>query len=75
MRLARAVQGGGTLGGESRRAANLGMHMVTQPARRARRTGRTVMLVLDNGSAHTSQRSTAALGMLQGLAQVVWLPP
>ncbi len=33
------------------------------------------MLVLDNGSAHTSRRSTQVLAQLRDLVRVVWLPP
>jgi transposase len=51
------------------------VEMVTQLGQRARRTGRKVMLVLDNGSAHTSRRSTEVLQSLEGLVQVIWLPP
>lgn len=42
--------------------------------RRARATGRRIVLVLDNASAHTSARSRKALEQLAHLVQVFWLP-
>ena len=44
-------------------------------ARRARATGRRIVLVLDNASAHTSARSRKALDHLADLVRVFWLPP
>jgi len=41
---------------------------------RARRTGRRIVLVLDNGSAHTSRLSRAEIDKVKGLIQVFWLP-
>lgn len=41
---------------------------------RIRRTGKRVVLVLDNGSAHTSNRSTAELDRLKDVIRVLWLP-
>lgn len=48
--------------------------MLVQLAKRARRTGRLVVLVLDNGSAHKSKRSSEALEKLSRFVKVVWLP-
>jgi len=42
--------------------------------RRAKRTGKRILLVLDNGSAHTSKRSLAEIGRVKGLIRVFWLP-
>ena len=50
------------------------VEMVTQLGHRARRTGRLVVLVLDNGSAHKSGRSTRVLQQYEGLVQPFWLP-
>lgn len=41
---------------------------------RARRTGKLIILVLDNGSAHTSRRSRAELERLDDFLHVFWLP-
>jgi transposase len=49
--------------------------ILPQLADRVRRTGKKIILVLDNGSAHTSKRSKAALGELNGKIEVFWLPP
>lgn len=43
-------------------------------ADRARRTGRRIRLVLDNGSSFTSRGSRAALQRLRKWIQVFWLP-
>lgn len=43
-------------------------------AERARRTGRRIILVLDNGSTYTSQGSLAALQRLREWIRVFWLP-
>jgi len=51
------------------------VEMVTQLGQRAKRTGKRVVLVLDNGSAHTSQRSTEILKRLRRFVRAVWLPP
>ncbi len=40
---------------------------------RHRRTGREVILVLDNGPAHTSRKSRAALAERAGWLSVIWL--
>lgn len=48
--------------------------MLKHLERRARRTRKRIVLVLDNASAHTSQRSTEELKRLQGLIEVFWLP-
>ena len=44
-------------------------------ADRARRTGRRIRLVLDNGASFTSGASRAALRRLRPWIQVFWLPP
>lgn len=44
-------------------------------ADRARRTGRRIRLVLDNGASFTSGASRAALRQLRSWIQVFWLPP
>jgi len=41
---------------------------------RALRTRRQIILVLDNGSAHTSKRSKAEIHRLKGLIRIFWLP-
>ena len=41
--------------------------------RRRRETGRAVFLVLDNGPAHTSKASRAALAEREGWLRVIWL--
>lgn len=41
---------------------------------RAHRTGKRIVLVLDNGSAHTSKRSTAELERVKKFIRVFWLP-
>ena len=41
---------------------------------RARRTGRTIVLVLDNGSAHTSKRSQQQIKWARPWIRVFWLP-
>lgn len=51
------------------------VEMVTQLAQRARRTGRPVVLVLDNGSAHTSKHSSQVLEQVREFVRVVWIPP
>jgi len=43
-------------------------------AERARRTGKKITLVLDNGSSFTSKRSRVELEALRGWIQVFWLP-
>jgi len=43
-------------------------------AERARRTGKRIRLVLDNGAAFTSKSSRAALRRLGKWIQVFWLP-
>jgi transposase len=48
--------------------------MLVQLAKRARRTGRLIVLVLDNGSAHKSKRSSEAIEKLSRFVKVVWLP-
>ncbi|HZN61169.1 MAG TPA: transposase [Planctomycetota bacterium] len=42
--------------------------------RRARRTGKRIVLVLDNGSAHTSRRSLAEIDRAKDWIRVFWLP-
>lgn len=49
--------------------------LLVRLARRARATGRRIVLVLDNASAHTSARSTKALEALSEWLQPFWLPP
>lgn len=44
-------------------------------ADRARRTGKKIILVLDNGSCYTSNRSKAELHRLHEWIQPFWLPP
>jgi transposase len=51
------------------------IEMVTRLGDRARRTGKLIVLVLDNGTAHTSKRSRKTLEGLEGLVNVLWLPP
>lgn len=41
---------------------------------RARRTGRRIVLVIDNGSAHTSKRSLSELKRVERCVRVFWLP-
>lgn len=48
--------------------------MVQMLETRARRTGKRVILVIDNGSAHKSKRSSAELARVCDLIQVFWLP-
>jgi transposase len=43
-------------------------------AARARRTGKRILLVLDNGSTYTSQRSLAEIRRLREWIKVIWLP-
>ena len=50
------------------------VEMITQIAHRARRTGRRIVLVLDNGSYHNSRRSRQVLDQFHVLIRVVWLP-
>ena len=40
----------------------------------ARRTGRRIVLVLDNGSAHTSRRSLGEIERVKDLIKIFWLP-
>lgn len=49
--------------------------MLAQVEERARRTGKRIILVLDNGSAHTSRRSKEALSRVKHLIRPFWLPP
>lgn len=42
--------------------------------RRARRTGRRIVLILDNGSAHTSKRSQAEIARVRHVLRIFWLP-
>jgi transposase len=49
--------------------------LVTRLARRSRATGKRIVLVLDNASAHTSARSTKVLKTLDLLVLPFWLPP
>ena len=49
--------------------------LLTKLGRRAKATGRRIVLVLDNGSAHTSARSRKALAHLAPLIRAFWLPP
>lgn len=49
--------------------------MLAQLVERAQRTGRRIVLVLDNGSAHTSRRSREALARAKSLIRPFWLPP
>lgn len=51
------------------------VEMVTQLAHRARRTGKVAVLVIDNGSNHTSKRSSQVLDQVRDFVRVVWLPP
>lgn len=53
---------------------DLFLQMLIQLEARVKRTGRPIVLVLDNGSAHTSKRSQQELERLRGLLQVFWLP-
>lgn len=48
--------------------------MVQMLQARVRRTGKRIILVLDNGSAHKSKRSLAELARMKDLLQVFWLP-
>lgn len=41
---------------------------------RARRTGRRIVVVLDNGSAHTSKRSQTEIARVQEWVRIFWLP-
>lgn len=50
------------------------VELLAKLERRAKRTGKLIVMVIDNGSAHTSKRSTAEIERLQGLVQVYWLP-
>jgi hypothetical protein len=43
-------------------------------AERARRTGKKIILVLDNGSSYTSKRSKEEMHRLREWVQVFWLP-
>lgn len=49
--------------------------MLAQLEERANRTGKRIILVLDNGSAHTSRRSKEALARVKHLIRPFWLPP
>ncbi len=49
--------------------------LLVRLARRVRATGKRIVLVLDNASAHTSARSSEALEALDGLIRPFWLPP
>ncbi len=49
--------------------------LLAKLGRRARATGTRIVLVIDNGSAHTSARSRKALAALAHLVRVSWLPP
>jgi transposase len=49
--------------------------MLAQLEERANRTGKRIILVLDNGSAHTSRRSQEALARVKHLIRPFWLPP
>ena len=49
--------------------------LLVRLARRARATGKRIVLVLDNASAHTSTRSTKALKAWRGWVRPLWLPP
>jgi transposase len=42
--------------------------------RRAKRTGKRIILVIDNGSAHTSKRSRVELDRVKSLIKPYWLP-
>lgn len=42
--------------------------------RRVRRTGKRIILVIDNGSAHKSRRSLSELARVKSLIRVFWLP-
>lgn len=48
--------------------------LLAKLGRRARATGKRIVLVIDNGSAHTSARSRKALAQLAHLVRVSWLP-
>jgi hypothetical protein len=50
------------------------VEMVTQIGHRARRTGRRIVLVLDNGSYHRSRRSQEVLEQFARWIRVFWLP-
>lgn len=54
---------------------NVFLGILPQLAERVRKSGKRIVLVLDNGSAHTSKRSTAALNRLKDKIRVFWLPP
>lgn len=41
---------------------------------RARRTGRRIVLVIDNGSAHTSGRSLEEIQRIKKFVRIFWLP-
>jgi transposase len=49
--------------------------MLAQLEERANRTGKRIIMVLDNGSAHTSRRSREALARVRHLIRPFWLPP
>lgn len=48
--------------------------LLTQWVARAKRTGKRVVLVLDNGGAFTSKRSTRELEKVKAWVSVFWLP-
>jgi len=48
--------------------------MLSQLEKRAHRIKKRIVLVLDNGSAHTSHRSTAAIQAAQPWITIFWLP-
>lgn len=48
--------------------------MLQMVEQRARRTGRRIVLVIDNGSAHTSKRSLAEIKRVKRFVRVFWLP-
>jgi len=48
--------------------------MIQMLEARARRTGKRIVLVLDNGSAHKSKRSLAEVERVKNCIRVFWLP-
>lgn len=48
--------------------------MLAKVATRARRTGKRIVLVLDNGTNHTSKGAQQAIAAVRDLVTVFWLP-
>lgn len=53
---------------------SLFIRMLQELRARARRTGKRIVLVLDNGSAHTSRRSQAEIERSKDVIHIFWLP-